>query len=507
MTQTPTAPPGTDEALPPGASRLIALLVGSAFVVILNETIMSVALPSLMVDFGITAATAQWITTAFLLTMAVIIPITGYLISRFPLRLLFTVAMVSFSVGTLVAAVAPTFGLLVLGRVIQASGTAVMMPLLITTVLNLVPASRRGRMMGTISIVISVAPAIGPTVSGLVLANLTWRWMFWIVLPIALLALALGRLWVRDVTPVTGGRVDVVSVVLSAIGFAGLIYGLSSIGESATGDTLVAPWIPVLVGVVALAVFVRRQLQLRDRALLDLRAFASRTFSVAVLLVVAAMMALFGTLILLPIMLQDVLGLTTLETGLVLLPGGATMGLMAPLVGRAFDRVGPRPLVPPGALLASVALWLMSTFGATTATGTVVAVHVLLSVGIALMFTPLLTSALGSLPQHLYSHGSAIVSTVQQVAGAAGTALFITVMTRGGAAATEAGAGAARATELGVQDALVWGGVVSSVAVVLSLLVRGGGAAETPTAAPTAGPTEVDAPAEGTAEAAEAARR
>ncbi|VXC43742.1 Lincomycin resistance protein LmrB [Nocardioides sp. AX2bis] len=472
--------------------------------VILNETIMSVALPSLMVDFDITAATAQWITTAFLLTMAVIIPVTGYLISRFPLRLLFTVAMVSFSVGTLVAALAPTFGLLVLGRVVQASGTAVMMPLLITTVLNLVPASRRGRMMGTISIVISVAPAIGPTVSGLVLANLSWRWMFWIVLPIALLALALGRLWVRDVTPVTGGRVDVVSVVLSALGFAGLIYGLSSIGESATGETLVAPWIPVLVGVVALAVFVRRQLQLRDRALLDLRAFASRTFTVAVLLVVAAMMALFGTLILLPIMLQDVLGLTTLETGLVLLPGGATMGLMAPLVGRAFDRVGPRPLVPPGALLASVALWLMSTFDATTATGTVVAVHVLLSVGIALMFTPLLTSALGSLPQHLYSHGSAIVSTVQQVAGAAGTALFITVMTRGAATAAEAGAGAARATELGVQDALMWGGVVSSVAVVLSLLVRGGGQADSP--APADAPT--NAPADVPAEApAEAARR
>ncbi len=496
MTQTPTAPPGTDEALLPGASRLIALLVGSAFVVILNETIMSVALPSLMVDFDITAATAQWITTAFLLTMAVIIPVTGYLIRRFPLRLLFTVAMVSFSVGTLVAAVAPTFGLLVLGRVIQASGTAVMMPLLITTVLNLVPASKRGRMMGTISIVISVAPAIGPTVSGLVLANLTWRWMFWIVLPIALLALGLGRLWVRDVTPVTGGRVDMVSVVLSALGFAGPIYGLSSIGESATGDTLVAPWIPVLVGVVALAVFVRRQLQLRDRALLDLRAFASRTFTVAALLVVAAMMALFGTLILLPIMLQDVLGLSTLETGLVLLPGGATMGLMAPLVGRAFDRVGPRPLVPPGALLASVALWLMSTFGATTATGTVVAVHVLLSVGVALMFTPLLTSALGSLPQHLYSHGSAIVSTVQQVAGAAGTALFITVMTRGGAAAVETGAGAARATELGVQDALVWGGVVSSVAVVLSLLVRGGGAAEAPAAPSAQDAAAVDAPAE-----------
>ncbi|WP_313404029.1 MDR family MFS transporter [Aeromicrobium sp.] len=454
------------------AGRLIALLVGSAFVVILNETIMSVALPELMREFDVPASTAQWLTTAFLLTMAVVIPITGFLLTRFPLRRVFMAAMISFTAGTLLAAIAPSFAVLVGARAVQAVGTALMMPLLITTILNLVPADRRGRMMGTVSIVISVAPAIGPTISGIILDQLDWRWMFWLVLPIALLSLGLGAAWVRNVTEPVDVPIDVASVVLSALAFGGLIYGLSSIGEAAAGEVAVQPWIPILVGAIALAVFVARQLSLRERALLDLRTFAHRTFTIAAGLVAVSMMALFGTLILLPIYLQTVLGLSTLDTGLVLLPGGLTMGLLAPFVGRLFDQYGPRPLVAPGAAVTSVALWSMSMFDTDTGQGLVVAVHVVMSIGLALMFTPLLTSALGSLPHHLYSHGSATVSTLQQVAGAAGTALFVTVMTRRSVADIEAGATVVDATAAGVHAALFYGGVISAIAVVVALFVR-----------------------------------
>lgn len=472
---TTTAHPTTTE---PGGSRtgghgrLVALLVASAFVVILNETIMSVALPDLMREFAVEATTAQWLTTAFLLTMAVVIPITGWLLARFPLRAVFVAAMSSFSLGTLVAATAPVFPLLVTGRVVQAVGTALMMPLLITTILNVVDEHRRGQMMGTISIVISVAPAIGPTVSGLVLDQLSWRWMFWIVLPIALLSLALGSAWVRNVTEPRDVPVDVLSVVLSALAFGGLIYGLSSLGESASGHTPVPVWVPLVIGGLALAAFVARQLRLGDRALLDLRAFRVRTFTVAVLLVGVSMMALFGTLILLPLYLQNVLGLSVLNTGLLLLPGGLTMGLLAPVVGRLFDRVGPRPLVAPGAAVLSVALWGMTTYDVGTSQATVVGLHVLMSVGLALMFTPLMTSALGSLPPLLYSHGSAIVSTLQQVAGAAGTALFVTVMTRVTVARAEEGVAVVDATAAGIHAALMYGGAISAVAVLVALLVR-----------------------------------
>lgn len=476
MSASPTADPTTEAheaaAPQPHVGRLIALLVAAAFVVILNETIMSVALPNLMVEFSVGAATAQWMTTAFMLTMAVVIPVTGFLMTRFSLRTVFLAAMVSFLAGTLVAALAPVFAVLVAGRVVQAVGTALMMPLLFTTVLNVVAPERRGRTMGVISIVIAVAPAVGPTIGGVVLDQLSWRWMFWLVLPIALAATVFGGLWIRNVTEPRNVPLDALSVALSAFGFAGLVFGLSSIGEAAEGDPLMPVWIPLVVGVVSLTAFVLRQAGLGDRALLDLRAFLTPAFTLATVLVAISMMALFGTLILLPIYLQNVLGQTPLEAGLMLLPGGLTLGALGLVVGDLFDRFGPRPLVPPGAVLASSALWGMTTMEATSSVPAVIGWHVLLNIGLSFMFSPLLTSALGALPQSLYSHGSAIVSTLQQVAGAAGTALFITVMTRTSSASVASGAADVAALQSGIHSALTWGAAISLVAVVGTLLVR-----------------------------------
>jgi DHA2 family lincomycin resistance protein-like MFS transporter len=445
---------------------VIGLLVGSAFVMILNETIMSVALPTLIVDLAISASTAQWLTSGFFLTRAVVIPITGFLLQRFTPRQVFIGAMSAFSAGTLISALAPGYGVLLSGRVVQAVGTAIMIPLLITTVLRLVPVERRGSMMGTISIVIAVAPAIGPTISGLILSALDWRFMFWLVLPIALVALAAGATLLRVESETRAVPLDVASVALSAVGFAGFVYGLSAIGEAARGAALVAPWIPLAVGAAALAVFVWRQLTLQrvDRALLDLRPFTLRPFVVSIVLVVLSMMALFGALILLPLYLQDVLGTDPFVTGLVVLPGGLVMGLLGPFVGRAFDRMGARPLVIPGAVVLSASLWALTVFvGAPL--WTVVAIHIVLSAGIALMLTPLMTEALGSLPTDLYSHGSAIVSTLQQVAGAAGTALFVTVLTL-----FSASGGATDAP--GIRAAFLVGAILSTAAVGVSLLVR-----------------------------------
>lgn len=443
----------------------IGLLVGSAFVMILNETIMSVALPVLIVDLEISPSTAQWLTSGFLLTMAVVIPVTGYLLQRYSPRQVFVAAMTIFSSGTLVAALSPGFELLLVGRVVQAVGTAVMIPLLFTTVMTLIPIERRGTTMGTISIVIAVAPAVGPTISGLILSALDWRWMFWIVLPIALVALAAGAALLR--VPVETRRVplDVLSVLISAVAFSGLVYGLSAIGEAARGGARVPPWIPVVIGAVAMVVFVRRQLRLQrdDRALLDLRPFAHRSFVVSVVLVALSMMALFGALILLPLYLQEVLGTDPFVTGLVVLPGGLVMGLLGPVVGRAFDRIGARPLVIPGAVVLSGALWML-TLLVGGPLWTVVAAHVVLSAGIAVMLTPLMTDALSSLPASLYSHGSAIITTLQQVAGAAGTALFVTVMTL--ASVSDGAIDAA-----GVRVAFGTAAVISVGAIAVSLLV------------------------------------
>ena len=471
---TSTSPVSTGNAPDAAGTKLvISLLLVSAFVVILNETIMGVALPHLMKDLNITASAAQWLTTAFMLTMAVVIPITGFLLQRFNTRPVFLAAMTLFSTGTLIAAIAPGFEVLIVGRVVQAMGTAIMMPLLMTTVMTLVAPAARGKTMGNISIVISVAPAIGPTLSGLILSVLDWRWMFILVLPIALGSLALGAARIKNVTEPTKVPLDVTSVILSAFGFGGLVYGLSNLGESATGSAA-AGLVPLGIGVVAIGLFVWRQLALqrRDRALLDLRTFVSRTFSLSIVMLVVSMMALFGTLILLPIYMQNVLGLDALTTGLLLLPGGLTMGLLAPFVGRFYDRFGPTVLLVPGAIIVSGAFWFMTMLTASTPFWWVLVAHVALSFGLAFLFTPLFTSALASLRPKLYSHGSAVVGTAQQLAGAAGTALFITVMSSTAATQMAAGAGEVAATATGIQAAFLYGAIISLFAIPLAFFIR-----------------------------------
>ncbi|NUU18618.1 multidrug efflux MFS transporter [Cellulomonas humilata] len=472
-TLTTTRPPADDGT---GARDRLAvrLLLISTFVVILNETVMGVALPRLMDDLSIPASTAQWVTTAFMLTMAIVIPVTGFVIQRFTTRATFLAAMTLFSLGTAICALAPGFDALIVGRVVQASGTAIMLPLLMTTVMTVTPPASRGRTMGNISIVISVAPAIGPTISGLVLSVLDWRWLFVLVLPIALGSLALGAVQLPNLTETRRARVDIASVVLSAVAFGGIVYGLSGLGAAATTGITTTTWTSLGAGAVALVVFVWRQLRLQrtDNALLDLRTLSSSTFTISVGVMAISMMSLFGTLILVPLYAQTVLGLEALQTGLLLLPGGLIMGLLAPSVGRAYDRYGPRPLLVPGAVVVSVSAWGFTLLTPASSPWLMLACHVLLSAGLALMFTPLFTSALGALPMHLYSHGSAMVGTVQQVAGAAGTALFVTVLTAQSATLAAAGSGVVDATAGGIHAAFLVGAAISLVAIPAAFFVR-----------------------------------
>jgi DHA2 family lincomycin resistance protein-like MFS transporter len=320
-------------------------------------------------------------------------------------------------------------------------------------------------MMGTISIVIAVAPAIGPTLSGFILGSLDWRWMFWIVLPIALVALTAGLTWLRvdderqEPTPI-----DAISVPLSAIAFAGLVFGLSLLGESAHGRQGVPAWLPMTVGAVAMVLFGARQVQLqrRDRAFLDLRPFTYRRFSVSLGLVILGFMGLFGAIIMVPLYVQDVLRQSALVAGLATLPGGLLMGLAGPLVGRAYDRHGARVLVVPGSLMLGASLWGFTTLSAVSPVWQLVVLQTIMMVGLSMMFTPLMTDALGVLPDRFYSHGSAILTTLQQVAGAAGTALFVTVMTK----ASQSGG----APDLpGVHAAFTVAAMISVIAVVAAL--------------------------------------
>ena len=394
----PTTPPRPPQraTAPPAPAKMsresvtiIATLLVATFVVILNETIMNVALQRLMVDLNIDAPTVQWLSTGFMLTMAVVIPTTGFILQRLTTRAVFMLAMGLFSGGTLLAALAPGFEVLLLARIVQAGGTAIMLPLLMTTILTLVPLERRGAVMGNVSIAISVAPALGPTVSGLILQHFSWRFMFVFVLPIALAALAIGARYLTNIGETEKTRLDALSVVLTVPAFGGLVYGLSQIGGGQAGSRTPAV-LALAVGVVALAAFVLRQLKLQktDGPLLDLRAFTFRMFTVSVLLLVVAMIALFGAVILLPLYLQEIRGLKSLETGLVLLPGGLAMGLLGPFIGRVFDKVGPLPLTVTGSVMMVLSLWQFSMLDAASPVGWIIALHVALSLGLALRVHP-----------------------------------------------------------------------------------------------------------------------
>lgn len=452
-------------------SRVIWLLLGAAFVAILNETTMGVAIPHLMVDLDISAVAAQWLTTAFMLTMAVVIPITGFLLRRFTTRAMFLAAMILFSTGTLLALVSPGFGMLVAARVVQASGTAITMPLLMTTLMTVVPPASRGRMMGRVSVVIALAPAIGPSLSGFLLDNFTWRWNFGVVLPIALVALAVGARWIHNVGETTHAPVDALSVVLSAFGFGGLVYGLSRIGTIGRADGSVWMSAALTVGVVALAIFLWRQrrLQRADDALLDLRVFRSANFSLSIAQMAVLSFAFFGAITALPLYLQDVHGLKAVESGLILLPGALAMGLSGPLIGRIYDARGTRLLLVPGTVLAIGVLWLFTTLDAHTPVWLIVVAQTVLSIGLALSFTPLFTASLASLTPKFYSYGSAVLGTVQQVAGAAGVAVMIAVMS---AVSAAQGAAPDRVTAPGTQAAFLIAAVIALPLVVGASLIR-----------------------------------
>lgn len=477
MTRTAAPPrvPDTAEKLSARDRTVIAVLLVAAFVVILNETIMTVAIPVLMKDLHIDASTGQWLSTAFVLTLAVVIPVTGFLIQRMTTRQLFLLAMGLFSAGTATAALALGYPMLLLARVIQGCGTAVMFPLLMTTVMTLVPESSRGRMMGNISVVISVAPALGPTISGLVLSVLDWRWIFWLVLPIALAAMALGAWLMSNIGERTRVPIDLLSIPLAALGFGGLVDGLNAIGEVASGPgtSPVAIWLPMGIGAVALTLFLVRQvvLQRSDRALLDLRALRSRVFAFSVVAGAFAFLALLGSAILLPIYLQNVLHVTPLVTGLLVLPGGVIMGVLGPVVGRLYDRHGPRALLIPSAVIGAAALVLLATVTETTPLWFVLTGHIVLSVGLAGVLTPLFTAGLSAVPERYTSYGSAIFATVQQVGGAAGTALVVTLLAIQTAAGRAAGASVPAAAASGVRLAFLVAACVFAATVVLAVFI------------------------------------
>lgn len=482
------APPVADSISPPAVpaqqsptelskkqlTGIIGALALAAFLMILNETVLSVALPAIMADLSVSAAAGQWLTTGFLLTMSVVIPTTGYLLQRFSSRSLFIFALCSFLVGTALAIFAPSFAVLLVARIIQAVGTAIVLPLLMTTTLSLVPRHKRGAIMGLNSIVISVGPAIGPTVSGAIVNAFTWHYIFILMAPLAVIILVLGIIFIKLPSHARKIPLDVFSVALSALAFGLLVYGISSLEHAR--DNLVLTIACFAIGLVALALFIKRQVSLTrvGKELLNLTPFKTRTFTFSVLMIMIAMGTLLGTIVMVPIILESGAGISTLSIGMMLLPGGLAQAVVAPIFGRIYDRFGPRPVLVPGAAMLALGQWMYVTVDSDTALWMFMINHSIFSIGLALLMTGLMSSALATVEPRLYSHGSAIFTTGQQLGGAIGTTIFVTVMSLLSAAKLEKGSDLADALFSGAHVAFIVGAILATIGLAISPFVKVG---------------------------------
>ncbi|RFA32466.1 MFS transporter [Virgibacillus dokdonensis] len=405
---------------------IVIVLITGAFLAILNQTLLTTAIPPIMQDLHLTENTAQWVTTIFMLVNGIMIPITAFLIETFTTRQLFITAMGTFSVGTFICAISPSFFLLMTGRVIQAAGAGVMMPLMMTIFLFMFPIEKRGTAMGMVGLVIGFAPALGPSISGWLVEHFDWRSIFYVVLPLAIMNVIIAYFVMKNITKRTYPKVDILSIVYSTLGFGGILYGFSSAGNSGWTDQSVL--VSLAIGVITLALFITRQFKLRE-PILEFRVFKNKIFTITMIIGMIGFIGLISAETILPIYMQNMAGFTPFESGLMILPGALLMGIMSPINGRIFDRFGARYLVIIGLFLLTITSLLYTNLSVDTSFTYLTIVFAVRMFGISMIMMPSTTAGLNQLSYRLIPHGSAMTNTMRQVAASIGTALLITIMT------------------------------------------------------------------------------
>ena len=405
---------------------MLAVLVFGTFVTVLNQTVVAPALPSVMAEMSVDASTAQWLTTGFTLVNAIMIPITAFLTDRFTTKRLFLVSMAIFTAGSALAGWGPSFAVLLLGRLVQAAGAGILMPLVMTVLMWTFPVDKRGTAMGLFGIVIAFGPAIGPTVAGVIIDRYTWHDMFYIITVLSAVVVLIGAFVLEK-----GGEtnkdvsLDVPSVVLSSFGFGGLLYGLSTIGSYGLRADVIAG---TLVGVVALVFFFRRQLKM-EHPMLQVRVLANRKFLIATIIGMLVQGALLAAGILVPIYLQSLMGYSATVSGLVLLPGAIIMGAMGPIAGRLFDKHGPRVLALVGMGVLTLTTFCFAFLGTETGLITLTVLYTVRLFSLSLVNMPITTWGMNALDNELVNHGTSVNNTFRQVAGSLGTAIIVSAST------------------------------------------------------------------------------
>jgi len=403
----------------------VAVLICGMFLAILNQTMVNVAIPHMMADLNVSTTTIQWLSTGFMLANAIMIPISTFLMATVSTRLLFAFAMALFTAGSLLCGIGPSFAVVLAGRIVQAIGAGIMMPLVTNIFLRIFPPEEMGRAMGTMGIAMVFAPAVGPTFAGYMVEHFSWRVLFYIMVPLGAVEVALTFKYLSNVLKLSYPKLDMAGAILSTIGLGSLLYGLSEAGSRGWSDTVVAA--SIVVGVVFLLFFVYRQFTARV-PLLNLKVFGNVTFTMSTIVSVVVNMAMFGAMLLLPIYIQNIRGYTPVQSGLLLLPGAVLMGIMSPIAGNLFDKVGVRPLAIVGLAITAVTTYQFTKLTDQSTYAHLMLLYALRSFGMSFIMMTIMTEGLNALPLALKSHGTAVSNTMRQVASSFGTALLVTIM-------------------------------------------------------------------------------
>ncbi len=411
-----------------GVSRgkILAALLFGMFIAILNQTLLNVALPKINTEFNISASTGQWLMTGFMLVNGILIPITAYLFNKYSYRKLFLVALVLFTIGSLICAISMNFPIMMVGRVLQAIGAGVLMPLGSIVIITIYPPEKRGAAMGTMGIAMILAPAIGPTLSGYIVQNYHWNVMFYGMFIIGIIAILVGFVGFKLYQYTTNPKADIPGIIFSTIGFGALLYGFSEAGNKGWGSVEIETMFAI--GIIFIILFVIRELRMKA-PMLNLEVLKFPTFTLTTVINMVVMLSLYGGMILLPIYLQNLRGFSALDSGLLLLPGSLIMGLLGPFAGKLLDTIGLKPLAIFGIAVMTYATWELTKLNMDTPYMTIMGIYVLRSFGMAFIMMPMVTAAINALPGRLASHGNAFLNTMRQLAGSIGTAILVTVMT------------------------------------------------------------------------------
>ena len=471
---------------------VVGVIVVGSFIALLNQTVMSPALPALMRDFNITTGTVQWVTSVYMLVSGIMVPISGYLIDKFSTRKLFAGALATFMVGTLLCAVAPNFMLLLVGRILQSAGSGVLLPLVAVVPMLVYPPDKRGTAMGLAGIVMAAGPAIGPVVGGLVIDSFGWRPMFVGIAVVTLVILVGGTMMLKNVGELKNPKLNILSVILSTIAFGGLLYGFSSASTMGWSNPVVI--ISIVVGLVAFVAFVYKQVKL-DEPLLRVDTLATRNFRNSVILVTLINAAVAATNVTLPIFIQNVLGQSATVTGMVMLPAAAVGIILSPVAGAAFDKFGPRGVGIGGLALMTISLGLLGTINTRTSVLFVAVFCALQASGQAIANMPINTWGVNALPNDMIAHGNAIANTGRQIAAAIATSLLVTAETS--VTASHMSQGVKSATASGIAFSYLLCAAISLVALIIKEKdARNAKASEAQSSAEVAAETTEGQPAE-----------